>query len=250
MKQPLQIGKPRNILRRSARGFTLVELMVVIVIVVVLASLAIMGFTRVKAAGYKVTSMNNLRQLQTANQHYAGDNQGTYVQAWSFDDDGNQNPAKWNVNQSFLRYYRGDVSDALARSPSKGIPEALLDPIVVKTKYTRWERLEKSYGLNITTLEGGRNNTPGSVRKIRVTQMKTPSRTAAFLTGQNAFVTHSGRFTYNGTEENTGKTTTAYRHGDKAIAVFFDGHIEMKTMEDMKEIDRNGGSKHPFWKGF
>lgn len=232
------------------KGFTLIELMVVITIVVVLASLAFMGFSRLKKQGYRAASMNNLRQLQAANQTYAAENNGIYVQAWSFDEDGNQNPQKWNVNEEFLGYLRGEVSPDAPTSVRRSVPEALLDPLVVRTRASRWDRLEKSYGLNITTLEGGSNNTPGSKRQIKTTQLVSPSRTFSFITGQNPFIAYSGRYTYNGTENNTGNTTTAYRHDGKAIAVFFDGHTELKSMDDMREIDDKGGSRHPFWKGF
>ena len=58
------------------RGFTLIELMVVITIIVVLASLAFVVFGRVARAGSAATMTNNFKQIGTAIALYAGDNNG------------------------------------------------------------------------------------------------------------------------------------------------------------------------------
>ncbi|MGB6222117.1 type II secretion system protein [Haloferula sp.] len=65
--------------KRWRRGFTLVELMVVIVIIIVLAALAFVGYGRVKLAGHKAASINNIRNLSTAALAVASDNHGRFV---------------------------------------------------------------------------------------------------------------------------------------------------------------------------
>lgn len=60
-------------------GFTLVELLVTIGIIVVLASLAFMGFGRIKLAANKAASVNNIRQLSAATMLSASDNSGQFL---------------------------------------------------------------------------------------------------------------------------------------------------------------------------
>ena len=60
-------------------GFTLVELMVTIVIIVVLASLAFLGFGRLKLAANKAVSINNIRQLSIVTMASTGDNNGRFI---------------------------------------------------------------------------------------------------------------------------------------------------------------------------
>lgn len=55
---------------RSARAFTLVELMVVVLIVGVLSALAIAAVSRVKEAAMQSAIRNNLRQIYQAKEHY------------------------------------------------------------------------------------------------------------------------------------------------------------------------------------
>ncbi|AKC82163.1 pilus assembly protein [Verrucomicrobia bacterium IMCC26134] len=56
--------------RRNTSGFTLVEIMVVVVIVGLLAALAIPAFQRVRASSVDKAVMNNLRQLAGAAEQY------------------------------------------------------------------------------------------------------------------------------------------------------------------------------------
>ena len=57
-------------LNRSKKGFTLVEIMIVVVIIGLLAAMAIPAFQKVRASSQEKAIVNNLRQLSAAAQQY------------------------------------------------------------------------------------------------------------------------------------------------------------------------------------
>lgn len=73
---------------RRVHGFTLIEMLVVVAIIVILASLTAPGIQRALIRGQQAQSMNNLRQLVAANLSYAVDH-GHYVPAAD----------RWNVGR-------------------------------------------------------------------------------------------------------------------------------------------------------
>ena len=64
---------------KSSKGFTLVEIMIVVVIIGLLAAMAIPAFQKVRAASQTKAVLNNLRQLSSAAQQYFLENGVTTV---------------------------------------------------------------------------------------------------------------------------------------------------------------------------
>ncbi|OGP83310.1 MAG: pilus assembly protein [Deltaproteobacteria bacterium RBG_16_58_17] len=60
--------------KRGQRGFTLIELMIVIAIIGILAAIAIPQFTAYKKRGYNASAKSDLKNIYTAAQAYFSDN--------------------------------------------------------------------------------------------------------------------------------------------------------------------------------
>ncbi len=62
----------------NRRGFTLIELMVVIAVIALMAALLFPALNRAKESGRRTACASNLRQLGVALSIYAGENEGSY----------------------------------------------------------------------------------------------------------------------------------------------------------------------------
>ena len=231
----------------SAAGFTLTELLVVILIVVVLAAFTFLGLSRMRAAGDRATTVAVLRQLQVANVGYAADHNGQYVPLSSMDENNNR-VNDWHQSSVFLAYLTGDHTNLENNQPvTSSVPVSILDPIVVRAKKRLWNRLFASYGYNQVGMPALK---PGGDRSFKVSEVTNPARTAAFITATDWIAKYEGRLLWESSPVE-GKSTDgkiAFRHGNKAIVVYYDGSSGFVTPDDFRNFDAKGGINHPFWK--
>jgi prepilin-type processing-associated H-X9-DG protein len=83
----------------------------------------------------------------------------------------------------------------------------------------------------------------------RIGELTSAPQTAAFVTAVNWLVQYGGRDSWDGVEGKVNAPRIAYRHNNKALVVYYDGHVGEISKEDMKELDRRGGQNNCFWKG-
>jgi prepilin-type N-terminal cleavage/methylation domain-containing protein/prepilin-type processing-associated H-X9-DG protein len=228
----------------STRGFTLTELLVVIVIIAVLAVLSFSMFGRMRSAADKVAATRKLSQLQLANSSYAGDNNGKFVSFRIDDEEGNR-VGWWYQVPEFLNYFRGEVYEANGQ-PSKTVPLEMLDPKVVRAKQKLYNSMAGSFGINVNGLPS--TATKDVDRYYNTSNVTKPEQSMSFGSASDVSLRHGARFKWDGKEGVTHDSRVAYRHNNKAIFVFFDGHVEELSKQDLERIDREkGGSNSHFW---
>ncbi|MEY3896623.1 MAG: hypothetical protein RLZZ214_2143 [Verrucomicrobiota bacterium] len=228
-------------------GFTLTELLVVIVIIATLATLAFFGTNRVRDMASKATSIRNLSQLQIANVTYATDHNGKCVPIRANDENGN--PTRWFQDVTYLSSLTGGPTEDLEKSNPTAIPLSMLDPKVVRARKPLYDRVYTSYGMNDTGLLLG--GEPDLKSGHNLSQIPDPTQTMAFATATDFRVTYNSRYKWNFENPNDSKTANgeiAYRHGDKVLAVYFDGHVGEMSKGDFEKIDKSGGKSNAFWK--
>ncbi len=96
-------------------GFTLVEIMIVVLIIGLLAALAVPTFVRARDRTRMNTCINNLRQMESA------------IQQWAMEDGDNTNPNTGMAPADWEAFIRGGIPEC----PSGGdytIPGSVDDP--------------------------------------------------------------------------------------------------------------------------
>lgn len=234
--------------RREAAAFTLVELLVTIVIIAALVSISMFGFLKFRNVGDRTTSMSNIRQLQIANMQYAGEHNGNCVPIRRNDDKGNA--TRWFSNPDYVDILTGLVFTEGTKIKVSDAPLNMLDPKVVRAKKTNFNKIYASYGMNATGLSLG--GAPNLNSAYNMNKVRDPARAMAFATATDFRINYAGRYRWNFDDPNDSKTSggeLAYRHGDKILVVYFDGHVGEMSKADLQTIDRTrGGQSSKFWR--
>lgn len=235
------------------RGFTLVELLITIAIIGVIAGLTTMGTRKLREKADGVTALKRVGAFAQANALYAVDHSGRYVPAYSFDDESRPG-IPWHYNPAFLEALIGESLSIEAAEEFEGVdglPISVLDPVVVRAKKRYWSRISASFAYNNENVPGGSWGQPGTSRGHTTYSVTNPSESFAFITATDWIANYSGRYLWRRSpvEGKTNDSKIAYRHDGKAVVAFYDGHTEFMSIDDMRNIDRNGGIGNVFWGG-
>lgn len=247
MKNPSHSSSTRSL------GFTLIEVLITVTIIIVIAGLAVVGSKKLREKADVVTTLKRIGGFAQANALYAAEHNGRYVAAYSFDEEA-QPGIPWHYNPPFLEALMGEnlsVEEAEEFEGVDGLPEQLLDPVVVRAKKRYWSRISASFAYNNENVPGGGWGQPGTARAHTITSVKHPSESFAFITATDWIANYGGRLLWRKSpvEGKTNDSKIAYRHGGRAVVVFYDGHTETMTIDDMRKIDKLGGIGNVFWGG-
>ena len=234
--------------QRDARGFTLVEALVVAGVIGVLASLILPAISNAKGKGYGVVCLNNMRQLALAWNVYAEDRDGylaynygvsdTYatitngqflnwannVMTWDLQED--------NTNETYLAngglgpYLSGVVSPF--RCPADRVVSS-------KQRDAGWRERTRTYSMNAmvgyagTFIKGGTNiNNPKFKQFTKLNEIPDPSAIFVFIEEHPQSI-NDGYFLNkpNALPPHWYDLPAAYHNGGANLS-FADGHIEYR----------------------
>ena len=232
------IASPTFSRPRQASAFTLMEIMVVVVIILVLAGIALPVYSSLRSRSDKMAALNNMRQITAALITYCGQNDGDFPLE-------NIGTGETWINaagpQGLPVWY-----NALPRmSGQKGVGDYLHSPRGFYTKENllflpgaRYPASDKklvrplfAFAIN-TKLQ--RKDLTGLKGKAKLSQIVLPARTVAFLEeglpGEKKASPVQPK--YEGECKSAGRSFAA-RYGGQGVVTFLDGHAETLGVKDL-----------------
>ncbi len=229
---------------QSSGGFTLVELLVVVVIIALLVGLSVPAISRVLESGKATASVSNLRQLAAANLAYAADNDGAFCPAQSTD-----NRIRWHGRKA-LGSDRFDPTEGFL-SPYLGESRQVSAcPLFVEhiDDSSSFELGAGGYGYNSAYIGGTYLN---GFKPARISQIKYASTTVMFAT--TAFAKGNGLQEYpytepyrwvapNGDLAGSLQPSTHFRANGKALIAWCDGRVSAEKPTTFDGPNAYGGN--------
>lgn len=227
---------------RNYRGFTLIEVLLALAVVITLATIGMQGFRAARTRANQATSSANLRQLAAANLLYVADHQ-TYC---PFGDPSNR-----------IRWHGGRTSASEPFDPEKGLLAEYLGlsrRVGTCPEFSRhltgsqsWEEGSGGYGYNGTYIGGmpGATFTPN-----RPANVNRPERTLMFAT--TAFAKNAGLQEYASAAPRRSvspnwklagplQPSVHFRFKGKALIAWCDGHVTAESAAEDSTTNFYGG---------
>ncbi len=248
--------KPKFASSLHRAGFTLVELLVVVVIIAVLASLGFMGLRKAMDSASRAKSTANMKQLVTTNHIFSADRNGAIMHAADTVVDG----VKRNWSEHLLVTLNPELANNLDFSKPKGDSAARTMGIFSDSKalkagkgvlpdsgHNSWRTFSYNNRIGLASLDP-----PGSKPFIRGSRypyhVETPSKFIFF--SQKILETGMYNQALQPEDGASGRINFALYNGFVMVA-FYDGHVEMMSKKEFPTTkgDFTTGKWNEYWLG-
>lgn len=234
----IRLGAPQG---KRHRGFTLVELLVVITIIVVLAALATVGVGKIRNSAHQANAVSSMRQIGIANVAYYTENNGAINVIRDAGEKGAYEGAggKW-VSGSFMGRMQPYLFAGLETSDQKRLGEQITASMsqLLGTSDLRTLAGTLFSGVPVTTDASGARNPLAINDRLRPKwgNANPPQRVSSYGYPSSILYITFGRYYFNpllgetytplpGAGDN--RRTIYFAPDRKGIFGFLDGHVEM-----------------------